>query len=81
MCIRDRLNAEKRGEELAENVEISDVLVLLSQKESAALKEVDAALERIDRGSWGRCESCHEAISPRRLTALPEARTCERCAT
>lgn len=75
------LGDEKRGEELAENDEIAGVLVLLSERESAELREVDAALKRLELGSWGRCEKCLGPIDPRRLAALPEARTCASCAS
>jgi DnaK suppressor protein len=75
------LGAEKRPEELAENHEISDVLVLLSERENAELQEVNAALQRIDLGTWGKCEKCGTAIASGRMTALPEARTCMRCAS
>jgi sigma-B regulation protein RsbU (phosphoserine phosphatase) len=40
------------------------------------LREVDAALERIARGDYGRCESCHEPIEPDRLLADPLVRMC-----
>lgn len=38
---------------------------------SQLLTAVDAALERIDRGTFGLCETCHEAIEPDRLMADP----------
>jgi DnaK suppressor protein len=38
-----------------------------------------AALERIARGTWGRCEMCGGEIEPLRLSALPEAATCRAC--
>jgi DnaK suppressor protein len=40
------------------------------------LVEIDAALERIDDGSYGRCEVCGDAIPDERLRARPTARTC-----
>src|SRR3954452_1567794 len=40
------------------------------------LAEVDAALARLDAGSYGRCEVCGEPIAPARLEARPTARTC-----
>ena len=43
------------------------------------LAETDAALERIEQGSFGRCESCHKAIGGQRLLALPAARLCIDC--
>jgi RNA polymerase-binding protein DksA len=43
------------------------------------LREVGAALERIDRGTYGRCERCGRAIGRERLEALPSARLCITC--
>ena len=40
------------------------------------LGEVEAALGRLDAGTYGRCEKCDGAISPDRLEAMPMARTC-----
>jgi len=40
------------------------------------LEEVDHALERIDEGSYGICEACHEAIECDRLIADPLIRFC-----
>jgi RNA polymerase-binding transcription factor DksA len=73
------LAGERRVDELAENEEISGVLVLLSERETRELREVDAALARIERGTWGLCETCHRPMDGKRLKALPEARTCTTC--
>ncbi|WP_256794472.1 TraR/DksA C4-type zinc finger protein [Terrabacter sp. Ter38] len=40
------------------------------------LVEIDAALQRITDGRYGRCEVCGEAIPDERLRARPTARTC-----
>ena len=40
------------------------------------LDEIDAALERIDDGTYGSCEICGEPIAPERLRALPWATRC-----
>jgi DnaK suppressor protein len=45
------------------------------------LTEIDAALERLEAGSYGACERCGSAIGDARLEALPAARTCIRCAS
>ena len=45
------------------------------------LGEVDAALERLDAGTYGTCERCGAPIGDDRLEARPVARTCIRCAT
>jgi phosphoserine phosphatase RsbU/P len=40
------------------------------------LREVDAALERMDQGNYGVCEECHESIEQDRLLADPLVRYC-----
>ncbi len=44
------------------------------------LVEVDAALARLDAGTYGACERCGEQIATDRLTARPTARRCIACA-
>lgn len=40
------------------------------------LAEVDAALQRIDKGSFGICETCHDTIEADRLEVNPLVRFC-----
>lgn len=40
------------------------------------LVEIDAALERIDAGTYGLCEVCGKPIGAERLAAIPWARLC-----
>ncbi len=40
------------------------------------LREVDSALERMAKGSYGLCEECHETIEQDRLLADPLVRYC-----
>ncbi|MFG2110821.1 TraR/DksA family transcriptional regulator [Micromonospora chersina] len=40
------------------------------------LAELDAALERLDAGRYGRCERCGLPIPAERLAVRPSARTC-----
>jgi sigma-B regulation protein RsbU (phosphoserine phosphatase) len=42
----------------------------------ALLEEVDGALERIQKGSYGICEECHETIETDRLICDPLVRFC-----
>jgi RNA polymerase-binding transcription factor DksA len=44
------------------------------------LGEIDAALRRLDDGSYGTCVSCGGAISAARLAARPAAAACITCA-
>lgn len=51
----------------------------LAASARAALSEVADALAKIDAGTYGACEVCHEPIARARLRALPYARLCVRC--
>ena len=63
----------------ADNYE-EEVEVGLLENEDRLLAEINAALHRIDQGTFGRCENCGKEISRQRLDALPYARYCLRCA-
>jgi DnaK suppressor protein len=51
----------------------------LSAQALAAVEEIDAALQKIGRGTYGICEGCGETIAAARLEALPYARLCVAC--
>lgn len=44
------------------------------------LATVDAALRRLDDGTYGTCERCGQPVGAERLAARPAAATCIRCA-
>ena len=46
---------------------------------TAELAEVDAAIARIDDGTYGQCERCGAAIAVERLEAVPATRSCVGC--
>lgn len=52
-----------------------------SEAAKAELAELEAALARIEAGTWGRCEKCSGAIGRTRLRALPETRLCLACSS
>src|SRR5437879_12607097 len=62
-----------------DNFEQEFTLSLL-QNEEQALDEINAALDRIQKGAFGRCEECEKEIPRERLRALPYARHCVACA-
>ena len=51
----------------------------LRDRSQAQLELVEAALERLDAGTFGRCVRCGEPIAPARLDALPWAANCIDC--
>lgn len=46
----------------------------------ARLAEADSALNRMELGTYGVCQSCGDPIAPERLLARPVATRCVRCA-
>lgn len=53
-------------------------LTLVNQKRDM-LAQIDRALERIDAGTYGICESCGEPIGKMRVMAFPRATLCLSC--
>ncbi len=51
----------------------------LSAQALQAVAEIDAALGRIEAGTYGVCERCQQPIPKPRLRALPYARLCVAC--
>lgn len=55
----------------------------LGAVEDAALSDIattEAALRRLELGTYGICTGCGDPIAPERLTALPAAALCIACA-
>lgn len=63
--------AERQGDE---------VLEAKGHHDLAELRAIDAALGRIEDGSYGICVRCGDDIAPERLEAVPTAPLCRSCA-
>ena len=55
------------------------LLARLDEQDRAQAEEIQAALDRIESGTFGRCALCHGEIEPARLEAVPAARRCAAC--
>jgi len=53
---------------------------LFLENEQHIVTQSRAALERIEAGTYGRCENCGQEIARQRLEALPYTRFCVQCA-
>lgn len=58
-----------------------DYLAGLSDAERDELAEIHGALERIERGIYGRCDSCFGDVEQERLEDVPWERECQSCAS
>jgi len=68
----------KREEEAAEAADLENRLAL-EKRVLEQLADVDEALTKFEKGSYGLCEKCGQPIDPARLEALPQARLCVAC--
>jgi DnaK suppressor protein len=53
----------------------------IRDRERKLIKKIDQALERIEDGTFGLCESCGEEIGAERLKARPVTTYCIQCKT
>lgn len=82
--MRDVRDTEKERDVLdqGESSEVDiqeDIEFALIQMKSETLNKIDAALRRLDEGTYGDCFECGEEISEARLRALPFAVRCKDC--
>jgi len=68
------------GEPAVEDM-FAETQLALVRHELDTLRDIDAALRRIEFDVGGICTACGAAISPARLCAVPTAATCVACAT
>ena len=80
--VRSDGNKERDVLDQGESSEVDiqeDIEFALIQMKSETLNKVDAALRRLDEGTYGDCFECGEEISEARLRALPFAVRCKDC--
>ncbi len=53
----------------------------IRDREHKLIKKVKAALDRVDNGTFGKCEICEEDIGLERLKARPVTTLCIECKT
>ena len=84
----DRLGDETREVDFDGPKDVADICTtnlskegLFQQRDDRQLKVrmTEAALDRIQQGTFGVCVSCGDDINPRRLDALPWTQYCLRC--
>ncbi len=78
---RDEIAIEKSPDAIDEVTRAAEreLAIRNLDRESNLLRNVRAALRRIDDGTYGICAHCEEDISPKRLNAVPWAPFCISC--
>jgi DnaK suppressor protein len=85
--IDSELRAEREGNkdegmdtyDLASEERDREINFILSDRERVKIKQIDDALDRLDDGTYGVCESCGLEIAEERLQAMPFTRLCRDC--
>ncbi len=74
---------ETRDNEMEEHAQadrIAQTLDTFEDRGVQELREIDAALARIEAGTYGKCENCGGEIDEQRLRTLPTTTLCTSCA-
>ena len=77
---QDMADEDGFGEGDTLNVERDRLLVVASEAKERVV-EIDAALARVEAGTYGVCEACGKPIPEARLEVVPEATLCVGCKT
>jgi len=75
---KERRDVVDQGESSEADIQ-EDIEFALIQMKAETLNRIDAALRRLQEGSYGDCFECGEEIAQARLRALPFALRCKDC--
>ncbi len=78
---REALTVDASPDELdrIQHATVRELAIGNLERESSRLRDVHAALRRIDTGTFGICLDCKEDINLKRLAAVPWTRFCIAC--
>jgi DnaK suppressor protein len=71
---------ESELEESAQKDRLNRVTSRLKERDRQKIRDIEAALDRLATGSYGKCEKCGRGIGTDRLRALPTTTLCIHCA-
>jgi DnaK suppressor protein len=85
--IREDLKEDREGQkddgrdayDVASEERDREINYLLSDRDRSKLGSIDQALERLEEGTYGICESCEGEITAERLKVMPFTRLCVQC--
>ncbi len=65
--------------DMASDAAEGDLSLRIAESETVGAGEIERAIEKIDNGTYGTCESCNKPINADRLQFLPSATLCIKC--
>lgn len=78
-------NIQDKSDEVRDSVDVAtdyyerELAIGLSESDRQKLQQVEDALDRIEKGDYGKCDECGGLIGIPRLEALPFAKLCIEC--
>ena len=85
--LKDKKNMDMPEVEVGDPIDVAgqsmdkEILFELSGNSHNTIGQIEAALRKIEKGIYGRCELCRQPIPKKRIKALPFARYCVHCQT
>ena len=76
---REEIQSDNHPGDMATSTFDRELDYTLEENVERALAAIDAALQRIEDGTYGTCETCGEPIGTERLEALPWTTQCIDC--
>lgn len=73
----DAMNPDRS--DLAQSFSSLERLRAHLERNREQLEQIEAALKRLDDGTYGKCSNCGKPINPDRLELLPHAQMCVEC--
>lgn len=83
--LKDKKNMDMPENEVGDPIDVAsqsldkEILFELSGNSHNTIGQIEAALRKIEKGIYGRCELCRQPIPKKRIKALPFARYCINC--
>ena len=83
--VEDKKNLDMTEAEVGDTIDQAtqsldkEILFELSDNERKILRDIEAALRKMEKGTYGVCEHCKTVITKKRIKAMPSARYCMDC--
>lgn len=83
--LKDKKDMDMPEAEVGDPIDVAgqsldkEILFELSGNSHNTIGQIEAALRKIEKGIYGRCELCRQPIPKKRIKALPFARYCVNC--
>ncbi|MBI5744002.1 MAG: TraR/DksA family transcriptional regulator [Elusimicrobia bacterium] len=83
--VEDKRNLDMGEPEVGDSIDQAtqsldkEILFELSDNERKMLGDIEGALRKMSKGTYGSCEHCKRTIEKKRIKALPSARYCMAC--